>query len=215
MDTKQKATQIRAAASNYDGISQQLFNLAGQLEIRPQMSCFSSLDSINRLAESTTVSLRNLIGRVTPEENSAYFEASAEAMSIKVEESDSWIKITLPGIVPHRKSRDNPSFLTRPMRHALIAFQRVHPIERFDECAICIVHQYDVALGQKRIHDYDNIETKRYLDVIESVFLTNDTGMLCTVLQSTEMADRDATVFFIMPPWRLPEWIKKRLLLHT
>ena len=47
-------------------------------------------------------------------------------------------------------------------------------MERFGACAICIVHQYDEALGIRRIRDYDNIETKRYLDVIESMLLTND-----------------------------------------
>jgi hypothetical protein len=215
MEMNTKENQIRIAASNFEGISQQLFSLAAGLEKRPSMNCFPSLDSINRIAEATTVSLRNLVGRVTPEENMTFFEDAAEAMSITVQESDQWLKITLPGIIPHRNARDNPTFLTRPMRHALLAFQREHPIERFADCAICIVHQYDVALGSKRIRDYDNIETKRYLDVIESVFLTNDTGLLCTVLQATAFSDRDATIFYIMPPWRMTEWVQSYLTFHT
>lgn len=127
-----------------------------------------------------------------------------------------WIVDTaLPGIVPHRNVRDNGAFLTRPMRNALIQYQRQHPMERFRECAICIVHQYDEALGVKRIHDYDNVETKRYLDVIESVFLTNDTGLLCTVLQATQIGDRDATFFYLMPPFRLKEWVENSGLWDT
>ena len=73
---------------------------------------------------------------------------------------------------------------------------------------ICIVHRYDEALGIRRVRDYDNIETKRYLDVIESVFLTNDSGLLCSVLQTTQISDRDCTEFYLMLPDTLPLWAK-------
>ena len=76
---------------------------------------------------------------------------------------------------------------------------------------ICIVHQYDAALGTRRVRDYDNIETKRFLDVIESVFLTNDSGLLCSVLQTTKMGDRDATDFYLMLPESLLKWVEKYL----
>ena len=88
-------------------------------------------------------------------------------------------------------------------------------MERFGECVICIVHQYDEALGVNRVRDYDNIETKRYLDVIESVMLTNDSGLLCTVLQTTEMSDRDRTVFYLMLPESLPIWARDNIKSHT
>ena len=55
-------------------------------------------------------------------------------------------------------------------------------------------------LGKRRIRDYDNIEAKRYLDVIESMLLTNDSGLLCTVLQATRMSDRDSAEFYLMRP---------------
>ena len=74
---------------------------------------------------------------------------------------------------------------------------------------ICIVHQYDAALGTRRVRDYDNIETKRFLDVIESVFLTNDSGLLCSVLQTTKMGDRDATDFYLMLPESLLKWVRE------
>lgn len=203
--------RLRESASVFDAVSQRLFDLAVRLEENPEYNTFQALSSINRLAEAATVSLRNQVGRFTFAEKEAFMDDTANALKINIEELDAWLKITLPGIVPHRNKRDNPAFLTRPMRHALIQFQRQHPIERFSDCVICIEHQYDEALGTARIHDYDNIETKRYLDVIESVFLTNDSGLLCSVLQTTKMGDRDATIFYVMPPWRLPEWAKKHI----
>ena len=36
-----------------------------------------------------------------------------------------------------------------------------------------------------------------YLDVIESMLLTNDSGLLCTVLQATKVSDRDCTEFYL------------------
>ena len=109
--------------------------------------------------------------------------------------------------------RDNRviAFLTRPLRYALLDFLKENPMERFGSCAICIVHNYDEALGKRRIRDYDNIETKRYLDVIESMLLTNDSGLLCTVLQATKVSDRDCTEFYLMRPETLSTWAKNHI----
>ena len=125
--------------------------------------------------------------------------------------SSHWIKITVPAILPKRNQRDNQAFLVTPLRQSLRQFLRENPMERFGKCAICIVHKYDEALGTLRVRDYDNIETKRYLDVIEAHLLTNDSGLLCTVLQWTELADRDATEFYLMLPKTLPKWVEKQL----
>ena len=74
---------------------------------------------------------------------------------------------------------------------------------------------YDAALGKRRIRDYDNIETKRYLDVIESMLLTNDSGLLCTVLQATRMSDRDSAEFYLMRPETLSSWAKNHIKTTT
>ena len=80
---------------------------------------------------------------------------------------------------------------------------------------VCIVHQYDEAMSLRRVRDYDNIETKRYLDVIESVMLTNDNGLLLTVLQTTELGDRDCTEFYLMSPDKLSSWAAEHIKAHT
>jgi len=211
MRVEKNIMRLRESASVFDAVSQRLFDLAVRLEENPEYNAFQSMSSIDRLAESATVALRHQVGRFTVAEKTMFMDETTDALGIAIEEHDAWLKIKLPGIIPHRNARDNPAFLTRPMRHALIQFQRQHPIERFSECVICVEHQYDEALGTARIHDYDNIETKRYLDVIESVFLTNDSGLLCSVLQTTKLGDQDAAIFYIMPPWRLPEWAKKHI----
>lgn len=199
---------MRQVASDYDGISQELFRVAGNMERMDQYNPQQKLFSLVRNAEVATVSLRNLTARTVSEDVAPFYSEVADLLGIKITETHDWIQITVPAILPKRSQRDNQAFLTRPLRYALLDFLKENPMERFGTCAICIVHKYDEALGKRRIRDYDNIETKRYLDVIESMLLTNDSGLLCTVLQSTEMADRDCTEFYIMRPETLSGWAK-------
>ncbi len=202
-------------ASEYERMSGELFRLAHRLEDMPRYNPHNEMYSLVRNAEQTTVNLRSLAARTDWANASVLYEAVAEAMGIKIEEESRWLKITVPAILPKRNPRDNTLYLARPLRSCLLRFQAKDPMERFERCVICIVHKYDEALGVRRVRDYDNIETKRYLDVIESIFLTNDSGLLCTVLQSTKMAERDATEFFLMIPESLPEWAETHLKFDT
>ena len=152
---------MRQVASDYDGISHELFQIANNLERMDQFNPQQKLFSLVRNAEVSTVSLRNL---------------TARTVRIRIDETHDWLKITVPAILPKRNQRDNQAFLTRPLRYALLDFLKENPMERFGSCAICIVHNYDEALGKRRIRDYDNIETKRYLDVIERAVVYGASG---------------------------------------
>lgn len=202
---------MRQVATNYDGISQELFNIANSLEQIDQFNPQQRMMSLVRSAEVSTVSLRNLAARTIRDEAVPFYSEVAGIMGIHIEETHDYIKIRVPGILPKRGQRDNQAFLTRPLRHALLDYLEKNPMERFRACTICIVHQYDEVLGMKRIRDYDNIETKRYLDVIESMLLTNDSGLLCTVLQATQVSDRDCTDFYLMRPEALARWVQAHL----
>lgn len=206
---------LRALASEYDILSVELFRLVQKLEEVPQYDLKSEMYSLVRKTEQNTVELRNLAARTDWSEVRTLYEESGDAMGIRVEEDPRWIKITLPSILPRRNSRDNTLYLTRPMRACLLRFQADEPMERFGRCVICIVHQYDEALGVRRVRDYDNIETKRFLDVIESIFLTNDSGLLCSVFQSTKMGDRDATEFYLMLPESFMMWLNQHFKTDT
>ncbi|MBU5456705.1 DUF6100 family protein [Oscillibacter sp. MSJ-31] len=198
---------LQETATNYDGMSQELFKLSRRLEESPRYNPEHELYSLVRSSELNTLAVRSLAARAmgpcTPTS-----EVTASALAISIVEEPKWLKITVPAILPSRRARDGTLFITRPLRNCLVSFQRETPIERFGQCMICIVHRYDEALGIRRVRDYDNIETKRYLDVIESVFLTNDSGLLCSVLQTTQISDRDCTEFYLMLPDTLPLWAK-------
>ena len=215
MAKRRLAEEIRNTASNFELISNSLFDLAHEYESIPKFSGANKMISLARSAEENTVNLRNLTARSMGTNLNPYYEETSSALNITVKEEKRWIVITVPAILPGRNARDNTLFLTKPLRSSLIAFQSEQPIERFSKCAICIVHQYDEALGIKRVRDYDNIETKRYLDVIESFFLTSDSGLYCSVLQTTAIGDRDRTKFYLMIPQSLPFWVNEIVKAHT
>ena len=202
---------MRQTASDFEGIGQGLFKIANKLEKAERYNPQSELFSLNQLAEIGTISIRNLAARTVYSDKATFYAETASVLGIKVEEFHDWIKITAPGILPKRNQKGvQPPYLLTPLRQALVRFQRENPMEKFGACVICIVHKYDVALGTLRVRDYDNIETKRYLDVIESQLLTNDSGLLCSVLQCTEMTTMDSTEFYIMTPDKLRKWLETR-----
>lgn len=208
-------SSLKEVASDFDAVSQGLFDVAHACEDIPNYNPESKLYSMVRIAEKNTVKLRNLAGHAARGSGIPFYETMAGEMGISIVEERKWLVITVPAILPKRNTRDNTNYITRPLRNILVQFQRENPIERFEHCAICIEHCYDEALGVRRVRDYDNIETKRYLDVIESAFLTNDSGLLCTVLQSTIMSDRDCTKFYLMPPETLQMWVAEHVKTHT
>ena len=207
---------MRQVASDFDGISHELFQVASDLERRmDQYNPQQRLFSLVRSAEVSSVTLRNLTARTVRDDTAPFYCEVADLLEIKVEETHDWLKISVPAILPKRNQRDNQAFLTRPLRYAIMDYLKETPMERFGSCAFCIVHNYDAALGKRRIRDYDNIETKRYLDVIESMLLTNDSGLLCTVLQATRMSDRDSAEFYLMRPETLSFWAKSHIKTTT
>lgn len=210
MENPKYIEMIRQAASDFYCLGGELSDIAHQLETIDLYNPQAKLYSLVRIAEVNTVRLRNLAARTVTEEPVSFYREVAGVLSIDVKEEHDWIVITVPAILPKRNRRDDLAFLVQPLRQALIDFLNENPMECFGKCAICIVHQYDASLGIRRIRDYDNIETKRYLDVIEAFLLTDDTGLLCTILQCTELGDHDATKFFLMLPESLPKWLINR-----
>ena len=142
---------MRQVASDYDGISHELFQIANDLERMDQFNPQQKLFSLVRNAEVSTVSLRNLTARTVRDDTAHFYGEVADLLGIRIDETHDWLKITVPAILPKRNQRDNQAFLTRPLRYALLDFLKENPMERFGSCAICIVHNYDEALGKRRM----------------------------------------------------------------
>lgn len=65
--------------------------------------------------------------------------------------------------------------------------------------------------------DYDGISHELFqiannLERMDQfMLLTNDSGLLCTVLQATKVSDRDCTEFYLMRPETLSTWAKNHI----
>lgn len=152
MDNPKYIQVMRQVASDFDGISHELFQVASDLERMDQYNPQQKLFSLVRSAEVSSVTLRNLTARTVRDDMAPFYCEVADLLGIKVEETHDWLKISVPAILPKRNQRDNQAFLTRPLRYAIMDYLKENPMERFGSCAICIVHNYDAALGKRRIH---------------------------------------------------------------
>lgn len=162
------------------------------------------------LAEKVACQLRHLIYTTTLTKPGDYLPSAASAQGIEVREKDGTIEITLPGLLPKRKQRQNAEFLLDPFNAALSHFAAEHPVPRFQHCVVCFCSVYDRTLSERRVRDYDNLELKRLLDVAASYLLTDDTGLLLDTYHTTELGDADCTRIVIMPSTRLSAWLEER-----
>lgn len=161
------------------------------------------------LAEKVACQLRHLIYATTLVKPGNYLPSAASAQGIEVTERDGIIEITLPGLLPKRKQRQNSEYLLDPFNAALSQFVRSHPVPRFQHCVVCFCNVYDRTLSERRIRDYDNLELKRLLDVAASYLLTDDTGLLLDTYHTTELGDADCTRIVIMPSARFSAWLEE------
>ena len=119
MDNPKYIQVMRQVASDFDGISHELFQVASDLERMDQYNPQQKLFSLVRSAEVSSVTLRNLTARTVRDDTAPFYCEVADLLGIKVEETHDWLKISVPAILPKRNQRDNQAFLTRPLRYAI------------------------------------------------------------------------------------------------
>ncbi len=209
MNNSYTETMLQTAA-DFVSLGNDLSRVAETLEKIERYNPREELYKLVRRAEVDTVGLRDLAARTDRSKILQLYGEVSEALNIEIKEYPDWLRISLPAILPKRSRSYERDFLLVPMRHALIEFLSENPRERLRRSTVCIVHQYDASKSPRRVRDYDNIETKRYLDVIEALFLSNDSGLNISVYQCTELGDSDATVFYLMKPEALTKWLTNR-----
>ena len=110
-----------------------------------------------------------------------------------------------------KRTTKNLGFITDPLATVLAKFVMKNPaFERFRHCTICITHIYDTSLSISkagRMRDYDNIELKAIIDVINRYLLTDDSGFYCNTFQSSRESDADMTLIEIMKKDMFHEWL--------
>ncbi len=163
-----------------------------------------------RRAEWIAVRLRHLVyvRPFIPKQD--YLPQAADTMGIKIEQREGMYELTLPGLMPKRRSTRGIEYFIDPLMAALERFVREHGVVRYPHYTVCFVMAYDRTLPERRIRDYDNLELKAVLDAAACFLMESDSGLLCDAYHSTELGETDCTRMFIMDSRCYPQWYAER-----
>lgn len=163
-----------------------------------------------RRAEWIALRLRHLVYTLPHTRKWDYLPKAADTMGIKIEQREGMYEITLPGLMPKRKSSRGIEYLIDPLTAALEQHMKEHSVMRFPHYTVCFVMAYDRTLSERRIRDYDNLELKAVLDAAAAYLMESDSGLLCDAFHSTELGEVDCTQLFIMDSRQYPQWYAAR-----
>lgn len=170
------------------------------------MKSFLSTDAALR-AEKIACRLRHLIYSSTTIRKGDYLTSAGIVHGIEVVYEDGVLEVTLPGLLPKRKQRQNTEFLLDPFYFSLEQYAKEHPMPRFSDCVVCFTQVYDQCLPTRRIRDYDNLEEKQLLDVLSTFVMADDTGLLCDAYNTAALGEKDCTRISVMEKKRFPAWL--------
>lgn len=158
-------------------------------------------------AEKIACRLRHLIYSSTTIRKGDYLTSAGIIHGIEVVYEDGVLEVTLPGLLPKRKQRQNTEFLLDPFYFSLEQYAKEHPMPRFSDCVVCFTQVYDQCLPTRRIRDYDNLEEKQLLDVLSTFVMADDTGLLCDAYNTAALGEKDCTRISVMEKKRFPAWL--------
>ena len=161
-------------------------------------------------SELITCRMRHLLYDYTDTRKPEYLASAATVQGIVIREHSDMFEIELPCLFPHRKQRQSSEYLTDPLYFLLSQYTDSYPTQKYTDCVVCFVHEYNKELSDRRIRDYDNLEQKQMLDVIAAFLLIDDSGMNCDSYNTIVLGDADKTRIFIMPKKRFCTWLTEQ-----
>ena len=161
-------------------------------------------------SEQIACRMRHLLYDSTAIKKAAYLASAGTVQGIKIKDEDGVLQITLPCLLPKRKQRQSTEFLIDPLYFTLSQYADNHMLPMYRHCVVCFSHIYSADLPSNRIRDYDNLEMKQLLDVLATVIMEDDTGLLVDAYNTTEIGDTDCTCIFVMDRIRFRGWLEER-----
>ena len=134
-------------------------------------------------AEAIACSTRNIVSVYPAGIRKKVLQTAVDSQGIQVNRTNS--------------GRNNAAFIIEPLCFALEEFTKEHFIERYDHAMIWFIYEYGEDTPARHIRDYDNLEAKEVLDVVNTFFLIDDSGEHCELHYSTRRGLRDCTRIII------------------
>lgn len=148
-------------------------------------------------AEAIACSTRNIASVFMTNGRKELIHQVSDAQGIQVRQNELGYEISMPFLMTKRSGRQSVMFLLEPLSCALEAFTKEHPIERMERAVIWYIYEYEEGTPTRHIRDYDNLEAKEVLDVINTFFLVDDGGDFCELHYSTHRGKKNGTRIII------------------
>ena len=144
-------------------------------------------------AEAIACSTRNIAGMFLINGRSQMIRKVSDAQGIRVERHKLGYEIVMPYLMAKRNGKHNVRFLLEPLSYALRQYTEEHTIERLQHAVIWFIYEYAEDTPRRYIRDYDNMEAKEVLDLINTYFLVDDSGRFCELRYSSRQGERNQT----------------------
>lgn len=210
MDKATISKRIGEIRDDVTRLSHTLFALDGtDIQRFPENYDVLVLDAALR-GEQIACRMRHLVYASTGIRKHNYLQSAGRVQGIRIVYEDDVLAITLPALLPGRKTRQSTELLTDPLYFTLSEYAASQPMPHYRHCIVCFSHVYARDLPSRRIRDYDNVELKQILDVVSSFILVDDTGLLCDAYNTTELGETDCTIIHVMDKERFSGWLDSR-----
>mgnify|MGYP001076533973 CR=1 FL=1 len=181
-----------------------------------QMGCFMDcVMEASFMAERLAGGLRRLVieNCLWKREREAYGQGIVKLHGIRVGYESRILKVELPGLLPHRKSKYT-DYLYKPVILALESWcirrqEQREEVPQFERAAVCFLHVYDRKQSVARVRDHDNIEEKQMVDALGMFFLVSDGGLYLDTFHTSLLGEEDRTCLFLMDQKEFPQWIHR------
>lgn len=210
MDRKMITRRIGDVLSNLSRLASSLHAM-DSLDIQRYPDNYETISTEAALrAEKTACQLRSLLFASTNIPKEEYLAKAGEVHGIEITHEDGILAVTMPRLLPKKKSKQSGLFLLDPLGAALARYAKEHTLPRFRECVVCVSHVYGHELPDWCLLDYDNLQQKQLLDMIALYVMADDSGLLCDAYNTTELGEKDCTRIYIMEKNRFAGWLLQR-----
>lgn len=144
-------------------------------------------------AEAVACSTRTMVSKFMTDGRPQMIREVSKAHGIWIEQNKLGYEIIMPYLMTKRSGRHSVMFLLEPLSYALKQYTKKYPIERMKHAVIWFIYEYAEETPERHIRDYDNIESKEILDLINTHFLLDDGARFCELHYSMKRGKKNRT----------------------
>lgn len=155
-------------------------------------------DRLEILSEKFACSVRDFARKTFVANRYEVMDKASEMQGIEVRKDGNVIIVDLPFLLPRKKGKEH-KFIGDPLWYKLEELSKSEDLKIREKAVICIIHTYDNVNKKARCYDYDNLESKKILDIITLFTLTDDAPEYCDIYQTVQLSNSDKTRILIIP----------------